>query len=173
MTVSVAAPRGTFRDPAGSLYFDETKVFRHVRPAFVAEAESFLDSPLARKWMERGRMVSTVIAGREADGSLAARARAHRVSDISVGVDARTVGRSGRADARSLRRGDRRRPHSQGRDAAQHPVSQRGPGLRRRALVRQAHAGKSHLACLRPVRPHISAAAGREPLSRMAARCLH
>ncbi len=45
MTVSVAPLRGTFRDPAGSLYFDETKVFRHVRPAFVAEAESFLGSP--------------------------------------------------------------------------------------------------------------------------------
>lgn len=70
MIESTVAPRGTFRDPAGSLYFDEAKVLRHVRPAFVAEAESFLDSALTRKWMESGRMVSTVIAGREADGSL-------------------------------------------------------------------------------------------------------
>jgi SAM-dependent methyltransferase len=70
MTVSAASPRGTFRDPAGSLYFDRAKVFRQVRPAFVAEAESFLDSALARKWIESGRMVTTVIAGRDADGSL-------------------------------------------------------------------------------------------------------
>jgi SAM-dependent methyltransferase len=70
MTAGAVAPRGTFRDPAGSLYFDETKVLRHVRPAYAAEAESFLHSTLARKWMESGRMVSTALAGREADGSL-------------------------------------------------------------------------------------------------------
>ncbi|HEY3990639.1 MAG TPA: methyltransferase domain-containing protein [Acidobacteriaceae bacterium] len=70
MTVSAVAPRGTFRDPAGSLYFEETRVFRHVRPAFVAEAESFLASALAKKWMDSGRMVSTTIAGRDSDGSL-------------------------------------------------------------------------------------------------------
>src|ERR1700748_58279 len=70
MTVSAVAPRRTFLHPAGSLYFDETKVLRHVRPAFAAEAESFLCSALARKWMESGRMVSTAIAGREADGAL-------------------------------------------------------------------------------------------------------
>ncbi len=70
MTVSAVSPRGTFRDPAGSLYFDEAKVFRHVRPAFAAEAESFLDSALARKWIESGRMVTTVVAGRDADGAL-------------------------------------------------------------------------------------------------------
>lgn len=70
MTASAVARRGTFRDPAGSLYFEEAKVFRHVRPAFVAEVESFLGSALARKWMDSGRMVKTVIAGRERDGSL-------------------------------------------------------------------------------------------------------
>jgi SAM-dependent methyltransferase len=68
--IASAAPRGTFRDPAGSLYFEETRVLRHVRPAFGAEAESFLASSLARKWMDDGRMVATVIAGRESDGSL-------------------------------------------------------------------------------------------------------
>ena len=70
MIESFVASRGTFRDPAGSLYFDDAKVLRHVRPAFAAEAESFLDSPLAKKWMESRRMVSTVIGGRDADGSL-------------------------------------------------------------------------------------------------------
>jgi SAM-dependent methyltransferase len=70
MTVSALPPRGTFRDPAGSLYFDEAKVFRHVRPAFGAETESFLASALARKWIESGRMVATVIVGRDIDGSL-------------------------------------------------------------------------------------------------------
>lgn len=70
MIEGAVAPRGTFRDPAGSLYFDQAKVFRQVRPAFAAEAESFLCSPLAGKWIESGRMVSTAIASREADGSL-------------------------------------------------------------------------------------------------------
>jgi len=70
MIVSAGSPRGTFRDPAGSLYFEEARVLRYVRPAFVAEAESFLASPLTRKWMESGRMVATAITGREADGSL-------------------------------------------------------------------------------------------------------
>ena len=70
MTGSAVSPRGTFRDPAGSLYFDHAKVFRHVRPGFVAEAESFLNSALARKWMESGRMVATSVAGRDDDGSL-------------------------------------------------------------------------------------------------------
>jgi SAM-dependent methyltransferase len=70
MTVSTDAPRGTFRDPAGSLYFDEKRVLRHVRPAFSAEAKSFLDSPLARKWMESGRMVVSAVAGSDPDGSL-------------------------------------------------------------------------------------------------------
>jgi hypothetical protein len=54
----------------GSLYFDEAKVFRHVRSAFAAEAEAFLASALARIWMDSGRMVATSIAGRGADGSL-------------------------------------------------------------------------------------------------------
>src|SRR5690348_7722973 len=70
MIVSAGSPRGTFRDPAGSLYFEEARVLRYVRPAFVAEAESFLASPLARKWMESSRMVATAITRREADGSL-------------------------------------------------------------------------------------------------------
>ena len=69
MTGAVA-PRGTFRDPAGSLYFDEAKVFRHVRPAFAAAADSFLASALARRWMSNGRMVATSIAARDMDGSL-------------------------------------------------------------------------------------------------------
>jgi SAM-dependent methyltransferase len=70
MTVGAAVPRGTFRDPAGSLFFDETKVLRQVRPGFVAEAESFLGSAPARRWIESGRMVSTIVAGRDTDGSL-------------------------------------------------------------------------------------------------------
>lgn len=70
MIASPASPRGTFRDPAGSLYFDDVKVLRHVRPAFAAEAEAFLASPLAQRWIDSGRMVATVIGGRDADGSL-------------------------------------------------------------------------------------------------------
>ncbi len=93
MILSAVPSGGTFRDPAGSLYFDEAKVLRNVRPAFVAEAESFLDSSLARKWMQSGRMVSTVIAGTRGGWLAPARARAHRLSNLSLGVDARTVGR--------------------------------------------------------------------------------
>jgi hypothetical protein len=70
MIESSVAPRGTFRDPAGSLYFDSDKVIRHVRPAFVPEAESFLRSPLAKRWMDSRRMVGTIIGSRDSDGSL-------------------------------------------------------------------------------------------------------
>jgi hypothetical protein len=70
MTASAVSRRGTFRDPAGSLYFEKAKVFRHVKPAFAGAAESFLSSALVRGWMDSGRMVGTAVASRDSDGSL-------------------------------------------------------------------------------------------------------
>jgi hypothetical protein len=74
MTAALAAKRetfgDTFRDPAGSLYFEGEQVFRHVRPAYAAATEAFLASALAQRWMERGQLVSTQISDRHADGAL-------------------------------------------------------------------------------------------------------
>ena len=70
MTLALAPGRSTFRDPAGSLYFEGDAVFRHVRPAYAAAAESFLNSPLAQKWVATGQLVSTRIAERHGDGGL-------------------------------------------------------------------------------------------------------
>ncbi len=70
MTLALAPGRSTFRDPAGSLYFEGDAVFRHVRPAYAAAAESFLNSPLAQKWIASGQLVATRIAERHGDGGL-------------------------------------------------------------------------------------------------------
>ncbi len=64
-------PRGaTFRDPAGSLYFEGASVYRQVRPSYADATEAFLASPLAQRWMGNGELVATQITRRHADGSL-------------------------------------------------------------------------------------------------------
>lgn len=70
MTLAPAAGRSTFRDPAGSLYFADDQVLRRVRPAYAAASISFLNSPLAKKWMESGKLVSTWITEQHGDGSI-------------------------------------------------------------------------------------------------------
>jgi SAM-dependent methyltransferase len=74
MTEALAAKRNTsgdtFRDPAGSLYCEGQRVFRMVRPAYAASTEAFLASALVQKWMESGKLVSTQISSRDADGAL-------------------------------------------------------------------------------------------------------
>jgi SAM-dependent methyltransferase len=53
----------TFRDPAGSLRIEGDRVLRHVRPGHASEAIQFLQSDLARRWVEEGRLIPTEIAG--------------------------------------------------------------------------------------------------------------
>jgi SAM-dependent methyltransferase len=60
----------TFRDPAGFLVIKENRVLRTVRKEFVSNTLAFLESPIARKWVDSQRLVSTEVleakAGEEA-----------------------------------------------------------------------------------------------------------
>ena len=60
----------TFRDPAGSLHFDGDQVLRTVHPLHAAECLRFLQSDLARRWTEEGRLVASQVLSAEADQPL-------------------------------------------------------------------------------------------------------
>ena len=65
------APRiNTFRDPAGSLYFENGKVLRSVRAEFEAFVLEFITSDFAHNWVSSGQLIPTEVLGRRADGSL-------------------------------------------------------------------------------------------------------
>jgi SAM-dependent methyltransferase len=49
----------TFRDPAGSLRIAGNRVLRTVHPEHAAAALEFLQSDLARSWVEQGRLIET------------------------------------------------------------------------------------------------------------------
>src|ERR1041385_1767914 len=51
----------TFRDPAGFLVIKENQVLRTVRKEFVSDTLAFLESPIARKWVDNQELVSTEI----------------------------------------------------------------------------------------------------------------
>jgi hypothetical protein len=59
-------PLATFRDPSGSLRFEGDRVIRQVRSESAAGALAFLQSSLAHKWVEQGRLIETRFAGSEA-----------------------------------------------------------------------------------------------------------
>ena len=61
MPPRLSVANGTFRDPAGRLYRDGDRILREVHPLQAASAVAWLESPLARRWMQEGRMVPTVI----------------------------------------------------------------------------------------------------------------
>jgi SAM-dependent methyltransferase len=64
----------TFRDPAGSVQILADGAYRQVRPPFDAEILSFLDTPLAFRLVEEGRLVaSEVLAGGDGDEPLVLR----------------------------------------------------------------------------------------------------
>jgi len=49
----------TFRDPAGSLRMTGDRVLRRVRPDHAEHALRFLESDLARQWVQQGRLIET------------------------------------------------------------------------------------------------------------------
>jgi SAM-dependent methyltransferase len=59
----------TFRDPAGSLRVAGDRVLRRVQPDNAAPALEFLQSDLARSWVQQGRLIDTRFLAAE-DGSL-------------------------------------------------------------------------------------------------------
>jgi SAM-dependent methyltransferase len=52
---------GSFRDPAGSVFLLNDRVFRVVTPAGQQDLKAFLSSPAARQFLEKGQVVSTTI----------------------------------------------------------------------------------------------------------------
>ena len=53
--------QGTFRDPAGFLVIQQNQVLRTVRRQFAADTLAFLESSVARRWVDSQRLVSTEI----------------------------------------------------------------------------------------------------------------
>lgn len=60
----------TFRDPAGSLRIEGGRVLRAVRSEYATESITFLESPIARKWMAQRRLIPTVLLQSHADGEV-------------------------------------------------------------------------------------------------------
>jgi 2-polyprenyl-3-methyl-5-hydroxy-6-metoxy-1,4-benzoquinol methylase len=56
-----AFPSATFRDPAGSLSFEEDRVIRRVASAARAEAIDLLESPFCKRLQERGDLIGAII----------------------------------------------------------------------------------------------------------------
>lgn len=70
LTLGPTAPcrspsQGSFRDPQGTLYQDGDRILREVRPRYVAPVLTWLRSPLAQRWVQEHRMVSTVVLASE------------------------------------------------------------------------------------------------------------
>jgi hypothetical protein len=57
----IQPPATTFRDPEGRLYQDGDRILREIYPQSVDPVLAWIRSPLARRWMEQGRMVATQI----------------------------------------------------------------------------------------------------------------
>ena len=60
----------TFRDPQGKLLWDGDRVLREVYPQHADKILSWIQSPLARKWMETSRLVPTKVVAFPPDRSL-------------------------------------------------------------------------------------------------------
>ena len=57
----------TFRDPAGSLFFEGDRVFRSVSATQATAALGFLNSKKAREWVTRGKLIASSVVSSEAD----------------------------------------------------------------------------------------------------------
>jgi SAM-dependent methyltransferase len=60
----------TFRDPAGSLRIEGEVVKRRVSPEMASAALQFLGSPLAREWVDQGRLIPTAESGISESGKI-------------------------------------------------------------------------------------------------------
>jgi hypothetical protein len=65
MSPDLSILEGTFRDPAGRLYRDGDRILREVYPQHSAPVLAWLQSPLAQRWMQQGRMAATTIVASE------------------------------------------------------------------------------------------------------------
>jgi hypothetical protein len=65
MNSKTSIPEGTFRDPEGRLFRDGDRILREIYPQSASTVLEWLQSPLARRWMEQRRMVPTTILASE------------------------------------------------------------------------------------------------------------
>jgi SAM-dependent methyltransferase len=59
--MTAASPRATFRDPAGSLRFEDDLAIRSIAPSARAEVLDFLQSPLCQAMQQRGDLIAAAI----------------------------------------------------------------------------------------------------------------
>jgi SAM-dependent methyltransferase len=70
MTQGTSQEIATFRDPAGSLRISGEQVLRTVHPRYAAESLRFLQSDLARRWIDDGHLVASQVVSAEEDQPL-------------------------------------------------------------------------------------------------------
>ncbi len=70
MTQGTSQEIATFRDPAGSLRISGEQVLRTVHPRYAAESLRFLQSDLARRWIDEGYLVASQVVSAEEDQPL-------------------------------------------------------------------------------------------------------
>lgn len=73
----------SFRDPNGALFCSESRIFRVVNAAGLADLRAFLSSAAARKWAESGRLVRTQALDDAAQNELL---RDPRVAELFAGI---------------------------------------------------------------------------------------
>ena len=65
-----ALPGATFRDPAGSLSFEDNLVIRRIDPSARSAVLDLLESPFCRTMQQRGDLIDAVIDNSDSDGGL-------------------------------------------------------------------------------------------------------
>ena len=65
-----ALPGATFRDPAGSLSFEDNLVIRRIDPSARGVVLDLLESPFCRTMQQRGDLIDAVIDNSDSDGGL-------------------------------------------------------------------------------------------------------
>ena len=66
---STACWPSSFRDPAGRLVMEEDRGLRTVTPECAGDTLAFLDSPVAEKWTQSGRLIASEVVGTWKPGS--------------------------------------------------------------------------------------------------------
>ena len=102
MSQGTSQEMATFRDPAGSLRIQGEQVLRTVSPRYAAEALRFLESDLARRWTEQATWWPAIYCPRKRTSLYCSNILGYFFL-LSLGMDARAVGRGWGTDARTMR----------------------------------------------------------------------
>ena len=156
-----ALPGATFRDPAGSLSFEDDLVIRRMEASARVAVLDLLDSPFCHTLQERGDLIDA-----EVDDSGGVLCLRHPKIPIPTYPWEWTPSQwlaAAELTLESLRGSAGRRLDSQRRNPAQHPLHRHSSHLRRHPLFRAPRSAFLHLARVRAVCAHLPAAAADEP----------